>query len=332
MIISKTPMRFSFVGGGSDLASYYRRYGGSVLSTSINKFVYITVNKRFGSGFRISYSKTEETNCVADIEHKIVRNTLLKLGIDGAGHDGGVEITSVADIPSRGSGLGSSSAFTVGLLHALYAYLGLYRSKADLAREACEIEIDRCGEPIGKQDQYACATGGMNVITFNPDDTVTIEPVVAKPEVIRKIESELLMFHTGTARAASDILRLQIDAVSTNREKQRSVAKMVEMVFALRDSIASGDTSMVGPILHEGWLLKKSLSGGISNSAIDDAYYAARNAGARGGKLLGAGGGGFLVFSAPEDRHRSIIETLAPLVHVVFQFERNGAAIVFYQP
>ncbi len=313
MIISKTPMRLSFVGGGSDLPSYYREHGGAVLSTSINKFVYLTVNKRFGPGFRVSYSKTEETGCVADIEHKIVRNTLMELGIDGLGPQGGVEITSIADIPSRGSGLGSSSAFTVGLLHALHAYLGRYRPKMDLAAEACAIEIERCGEPIGKQDQYASANGGLNIITFNPDDSVGIEPVIAKPEVIETIESELLMFHTGVARSASDLLKVQSEAVSADRNKQKALARMVGMVYTLRDGIASGDASIVGDILHESWLLKKSLSGSVSNALIDDAYDAGRRAGARGGKLIGAGGGGFLVFSAPQERHEAVIASLGQM-------------------
>jgi D-glycero-alpha-D-manno-heptose-7-phosphate kinase len=332
MIISKTPMRLSFVGGGSDIPHYYREHGGAVLSTSINKFVYLTVNKRFGPGFRISYSKTEEVDQVEEIGHKIVRNTLLKLALDGSGQHGGIEITSIADIPSRGSGLGSSSAFTVGLLHALYAYLGRYRPKLDLASEACDIEINRCGEPIGKQDQYACACGGLNVITFHPDDSVTVEPVIARPEVVKKIESELLMFHTGVARSASDLLKVQAETVTGATDKQKSLDKMVNLVFALRDGISTGDATIVGDVLHENWMIKRSLSAGITNALIDDAYETARRAGARGGKLLGAGGGGFLVFSAPQERHEAIIARLAPLVHVDFGFDVRGATIVFYQP
>jgi D-glycero-alpha-D-manno-heptose-7-phosphate kinase len=332
MIISKTPMRLSFVGGGSDLPSYYREFGGAVLSTSINKFVYLTINKRFGPGFRVSYSRTEEVDSVAKIDHKIVRNTLLNLGVDGSKHGDGVEITSVADIPSRGSGLGSSSAFTVGLLHALHAYQGRYRAKGQLASEACEIEIERCGEPIGKQDQFATAYGGMNVISFNRDDTVHVEPVLASAEVMRKIESELLMFYTGIGRSASDLLKVQAEEVSADPNKKKSLGKMVEMVYTLRDGIVSGDTRMVGDILHESWMMKKSLSSGISNSSIDDAYQRACKAGARGGKLLGAGGGGFLVFSAPQERHEAIVASLAPMTHVDFKFDTLGSTIVFYQP
>ncbi len=303
MIISKTPMRLSFVGGGSDLPSYYREFGGAVLSTSINKFVYLTINKRFGPGFRVSYSRTEEVDSVAKIEHKIVRNTLLSLGVDGAGPDDGVEITSIADIPSRGSGLGSSSAFTVGLLHALHAYKGRYRAKSQLASEACEIEIERCGEPIGKQDQFATAFGGLNVICFHRDDSVTVEPVLVSAEVMDEIESELVMFYTGVGRSASDLLKVQSEEVAADSGKQRTLGKMVEMVYTLRDGITAGDVRMVGDILHENWMMKKSLAGGISNPLIDEAYERACKAGARGGKLLGAGGGGFLVFSAPRERH-----------------------------
>jgi D-glycero-alpha-D-manno-heptose-7-phosphate kinase len=332
MIISKTPMRLSFVGGGSDLSSYYRESGGAVLSTSINKFVYLTINKRFGPGFRVSYSKTEEVECVAKIEHKIVRHTLLKLGIDGHEHNDGVEITSIADIPARGSGLGSSSAFTVGLLHALHAYKGRYKSKFELAKEACEIEIDRCGEPIGKQDQFATAYGGLNVISFNADDTVNVEPVIARAEVMRHIESELLMFHTGVARSASALLKIQAEEVSADFNKKRTLRKMVELVHTLRDGIVSGDPCIVGDVLHQSWMMKKSLASGISNGSIDEIYEKARKAGARGGKLLGAGGGGFLVFSAPRDQHEAIVASLAPLTHVDFKFDTLGSSIVFYQP
>lgn len=314
------------------MPSYYREFGGAVLSTSINKFVYLTINKRFGPGFRVSYSKTEEVECVAKIEHKIVRNTLLTLGIDGYEQHNGVEITSIADIPARGTGLGSSSAFTVGLLHALHAFKGRYRSKLELATEACEIEIDRCEEPIGKQDQFATAYGGLNVISFNTDDTVKVEPVIAGAEVVRSIESELLMFHTGVNRSASALLKVQEDEVSADPTKKRTLGKMVELVYTLRDGIVSGDPRIVGDILHENWMMKKSLADGISNGSIDEIYERARQAGARGGKLLGAGGGGFLVFSAPRERHEAIIASLAPLTHVDFKFDTLGSSIVFYQP
>src|SRR5688572_11822599 len=326
MIISKTPMRLSFVGGGSDLPSYYRDEIGAVLSTSIYKFVYVTINKRFEPGIRLSYSKTEEVLTVDEIEHRIVKATLGKLGVDG-----GVEITSVADIPSRGSGLGSSSSFTVGLLHALYAYQGRYKPKLELGQEACQVEIDLCGEPIGKQDQYAAAAGGLNIIKFYPDETVTVEPVIAPAGVTDTIESELIMFYTGIVRSASSVLKQQSEAVASDAAKKQALRRMTELVDVLRDEISSGNTDALGEILHENWMLKKGLTNAISSGSIDEYYDAARAAGARGGKLLGAGGGGFMVFSAPKERHSDIRTALSSLRHVDFGFENMGTSIVFYQ-
>ena len=326
MIISKTPMRLSFVGGGSDLPSFYKDGVGAVLSTSIDKFVYVTINKRFEPGIRVSYSKTEEVLSVDQIEHRIVKATLGKLGIEG-----GLEITSVADIPSRGSGLGSSSSFTVGLLHALHAYEGRYRPKLALGKEACEVEIDLCGEPIGKQDQYAAAAGGLNIIKFFPDETVTVEPVIAPAGVTDTIESEMLMFYTGIVRSASGVLKQQSEEVDASAVKKQALRRMVELVDVLRDEISSGNTDALGEILHENWELKKSLTSAISSPDIDDYYAAARAAGARGGKLLGAGGGGFMVFSAPKARHPDILRALSHLRHVEFGFENMGSSIVFYQ-
>src|SRR6185369_2656191 len=192
MIISRTPLRMSFVGGGSDLPVFYRKYGGAVVSTAINQFVYITVNKKFDEKIRVSYSKTEEARTVEKIKHPLVREAMKLLGLGG-----GLEITSIADIPARGSGLGSSSTFTVGLLHALHAYAERYASAEQLAREACEIEIQRCGEPIGKQDQYAAAFGGFNFIEFNPDDSVSVEPIICKRETLHQLQANTLVFFTG---------------------------------------------------------------------------------------------------------------------------------------
>jgi D-glycero-alpha-D-manno-heptose-7-phosphate kinase len=327
MIISKTPMRLSFVGGGSDLPSFYREGAGAVLSTSIDKFVYVTINNRFEPGIRLSYSRTEDVQDVEEIEHKIVKATLKKLGLRS-----GVEITSVADIPSRGSGLGSSSSFTVGLLHALHAHLGRYRSKLQLAEEACEVEIDLCGEPIGKQDQYAGAAGGMNVITFHPDESVTVEPVITPPGVLQTIDSEMLMFYTGISRSASGLLKQQNEAVEASAEKKKILRRMTDLVYVLRGELAAGNTESLGEILHENWMHKKSLTDAVSSESIDDYYDAAMRAGARGGKLLGAGGGGFLVFSAPKERHPDVIAALSSLRHVEFGFESRGSSVVFYQP
>src|SRR5439155_3436503 len=224
MIISRTPLRMSFVGGGSDLPVFYRKYGGAVVSTAINQFVYITVNKKFDQKIRLSYSKTEEARSVDKIKHPLVREAMKLLGVEG-----GVEITSVADIPARGSGLGSSSSFTVGLLHALHAYSQRYASAEQLAREACEIEIDRCGEPIGKQDQYAAAFRGFNFIEFNPDNSVSVEPILCKRETIQRLQQNLLVFYTGIVRSASAILKNQQQMVLAEKSKQKMLCRMIEL-------------------------------------------------------------------------------------------------------
>src|ERR1041385_2009973 len=209
MIISRTPLRMSFVGGGSDLPSFYRRFGGAGGSTAINKFVYITLNEKFDHRIRVSYSRTEEADTVADVQHPLVREAMTLLEVQG-----GIEITSIADIPSKGSGLGSSSAFTVGVLHALHAHSGRYASAEQLAQEACAIELERCGEPIGKQDQYAAAFGGFNFIEFNADDSVFGEPILCKRETLVQLQENILMFYTGISRSASAILKNQQELVA----------------------------------------------------------------------------------------------------------------------
>lgn len=326
MILTKTPMRLSFIGGGSDLPVYYRAHGGAVVSSSIDKYVYICVNKRFDDSVRVSYSRTEEVAAATDVAHPLVRAALAKTGIAG-----GVEITSIADIPSRGSGLGSSSAFTVGVLHALHAYRGEYRSKAQLADEACDVEINMCGEPIGKQDQYGAAIGGLNFIRFNPDDSVDVEPIVTPGSTLVALERSLLMFYTGLTRSASDILEKQGAAMVGESDKTKAVARMVKLADVLRDRLAAGDETAVGDILHEGWMLKRGLAEGISSSGLDDIYARARAAGAVGGKLLGAGGGGFFVFYVPEARHEDVKRALSPLRHIDMTLERRGTSIVFYE-
>lgn len=326
MIITRTPLRLSFVGGGSDIPSYYLDYGGAVLSTSINKYVYITLNKRFDHTLRVSYSQTEEVDSVEQLRHRLVKAVLTKLNVCG-----GLEITSIADVPSRGSGLGTSSAFTVGLLHGVYAYKGVYKSRDDLASEACEVEIDILQEPIGKQDQYGTAIGGMNIIRFNPDQTVDIEPVCAPPGVIQLVERSMIMFYTGVTRSASAILQTQIDEVAGSAYKRKTLQRMVGLTDVMRTELMASNVGAVGEILHENWILKKSLCGGISSGSIDECYATARAAGAIGGKLLGAGGGGFMVFFAPEDRHKEIKRAMSSLQHVEFGFERQGTSVIFYQ-
>ncbi len=323
MIISRTPLRMSFVGGGSDLPVFYRRFGGAVVSTAINQFVYITVNPKFDEKIRVSYSRTEEARTVDRIKHPLVREALKFLGIAG-----GVEITSVADIPGRGSGLGSSSSFTVGLLHALHAHTGRHAGAEQLANEACTIEIDRCGEPIGKQDQYAAAYGGLNFIEFQPDDTVRVEPIICRRETLQELQRNLVVFYTGITRSASAILQDQSARLRSEKRKQTVTRQMVELAQTLRKELQHNRAASFGEIIHEGWKLKKSLARGISTDVIDDWYAKARKAGAVGGKLLGAGTGGFLLFCAPPERHDAIAAALK-LRRMNFQFEPQGSRIIF---
>ncbi len=328
MIISRTPLRMSFVGGGSDLPVFYRKFGGAVVSSAINQFVYITVNRKFDEKIRVSYSKTEEARTVARIKHPLVRESMTMLGIDG-----GLEITSIADIPGKGSGLGSSSSFTVGLLHAFHAYAGRYASAEQLAREACEIEIGRCGEPIGKQDQYAAAYGGLNFIQFHEDDSTSVEPILCKRETLNSIQDQMLVFYTGITRSASDVLRHQQSAMASERKKQSVVRGMVKLAHTLKAELQRNRAAAFGEIIHEGWMLKKSLTRGITTDAIDDWYARARKAGAVGGKLLGAGAGGFLLFIAPRERHDAIAAALSELRRMEFRFEPQGSRIIFvHQP
>jgi D-glycero-alpha-D-manno-heptose-7-phosphate kinase len=323
MIISRTPLRMSFVGGGSDLPVFYRKYGGAVLSTAIDRYVYVTVNRKFDDRIRLSYSRTEEARTVNHIKHALVREGLKLTGITG-----GIEITSIADIPSKGSGLGSSSTFTVGLLSALHAYAGRHAGAEQLAREACEIEIERCGEPIGKQDQYAAAYGGLNLIQFKPDDSVTVEPVICRRETIEQLQSRIIVFYTGVTRNASGILKQQSAALATEKKKCDVTRKMVRLAHDLSDELRQNRINTFGEIIHEGWLLKKSLTAGITTDVIDGWYDKARRAGAVGGKLLGAGTGGFIMFYALPERHEAIARAVG-LRRTDFRFEPQGSRIIF---
>ena len=326
MIISKTPFRMSFVGGGSDLPAYYQEEEGAVLSTTINKYMYVTLNKKFDGNIRLSYSKTEEVANVNKIEHPLVRHCLNLMKIKG-----GVEIASMADIPSQGSGLGSSSSYTVGLLHALYAYKNRYVSKNKLAELACHIEIDLCREPIGKQDQYAAAHGGLNLIRFHPNKLVTIDPVICNQKTYNDLDSHIILFYTGITRSASGILMEQSKKM-VDSNKRKLMRRMVEIAFEIKKTIESNNLDPIGEMLNENWLLKSQMASRITTAKIDDWYRRGIKAGALGGKLLGAGNGGFLMFFAKPENHRLIINELSDLKHVEISFESNGTQIIFYQP
>ncbi len=327
MIISRTPLRMSFVGGGSDMPAFYRRHGGAVLSTAIDRYVYVNINRKFDDGIRVAYSRTEEVEHRHEIEHKIVRSTLELMQLEG-----GIEITTIADIPSRGTGLGSSSSFTVGLINVISAYLGRHCSAEELGRQSCQVEIDICGEPIGKQDQYAAAFGGMNLIEFKPDDSVLVSPVMMPREQREKLLKRIIAFYTGRTRSASALLSKQNAATSSDTNVQAVLKQMVELTYLLREELNGGSLDSFGRILHENWMMKRSLTSGITDDAIDGWYASARAAGALGGKILGAGAGGFLIFYAPEDRHEPIRHALSDLRPMQFGFEPLGSRVIFYNP
>lgn len=322
MIISKTPLRISFVGGGTDFEDFYRQYPGRVLSTSINKYFYVTVNQSFDNMIKLSYSEIELVDHCSQIKHPLARLSLEKLGIEK-----GVYIASLADIPAQktGLGLGSSSSFTVGLLHGLHAFLGNKVSAGMLAKEACEIEIDKNGAPIGKQDQYAAAFGGLNVINFNSDGSITVEPINLLPNIKEDFQKHLLMFFTGKERSANLILSEQKQNITNKFE---FLKKISDSVLVFKNALEKGDFETMGGILHQNWLLKKELASGISNPHIDQMYQKALDAGAYGGKILGAGGGGFLLVMAPPQKHQVIKTALAEYKNVPFKFSEGGSSIV----
>ena len=326
MIISRTPLRISFAGGGSDLPAFYRREPGAVVSTAISKYIYITVNKKFDHKIRASYSVTEIVDSVDELKHELIREALRSLELNG-----GIEITSISDIPSRGTGLGSSSTYTVGLLKALYAYKGQHVGAERLAREACRIEIEICGKPIGKQDQYIAAYGGLQHIQFNLDSSVFVDPIICSTETKEELQKGLLLLYTGLTRSADDILIEQAHNTENDRGKRQVLRTMVELARELRDALAANDVASFGEILHQGWMEKKKMAGGISNPRIDEWYERARQHGAIGGKITGAGGGGFLLLYAPPERHAEIVRALPELQPVTFRFEPQGSKIIYVE-
>jgi len=326
MIISRTPLRISFVGGGSDLAAFYSQDPGAVISTAINKYIYITVNQKFDQRIRASYSMTEMVDSVDRLQHELIREALKLARIES-----GIEITSISDIPSRGTGLGSSSSYTVGLLNALYAYQGHHAEAERLACEACEIEIEHCGKPIGKQDQYIAAYGNMQYIRFNADETVYVDPVIFPNETKKKLQRQLLLLYTGVTRSADEILREQQKNSLDNPMTRKSLRYLTALAAEMRDALHHGDLDCFGEILHQGWVAKQNLASTISNPKINRWYETARAHGAIGGKLLGAGGGGFLLFYAPSERHAEILAALPELRHIPFRFEPQGSKIIFVE-
>ncbi|HIT19774.1 MAG TPA: GHMP kinase [Candidatus Fimivivens faecavium] len=321
MIITKTPFRVSFAGGGSDLADFYEKYGGCVLSTSINRYCYISIHPYFDENYTLlKYSENELVRNLSDIKHRIFNCILNERGIHG------VEITSTADIPG-GTGLGSSSTFTVGLLNALNCYQGKYMSKGKLAEKACEVEIQKLRSPIGKQDQYAAAFGGLNFIRFHQDGEVSVSPIVMMPEIYHRLQRNLMMFYTGDTRSANSILSEQKKNISA-QDKAENLKKMCALAEDMRVALERNELDSFGSLLNEGWKLKRTLASGISNPVIDEAYQTAMANGALGGKLLGAGGGGFLLFYCePENQEK--LRVALRLRQFPFSFEKDGASVIY---
>jgi D-glycero-alpha-D-manno-heptose-7-phosphate kinase len=327
MIIARTPFRISFFGGGTDYPAWYVEHGGAVLATSIDKYCYLTCRHLppfFDHRIRVVYSKIENCQGVDDVQHPAVREILRFLHFER-----GVEIHHDGDLPAR-SGIGSSSAFCVGLLHALYALQGRMPSKAQLAAESIRIEQDLMRENVGSQDQVTASYGGFNHIVFQPGGEISVRPVTIPQPRMRGLNDHLLLFFTGIKRTSSDVAQSYLKRMDANKRHLRIMKDLVDEAIGLLQS--ERDLAAFGELLHESWLAKRSLSRDVSTSEIDDIYQGALASGALGGKLLGAGGGGFMLLFAPPERHAALREKFEGLIHVPFRFESGGSQIIFYDP
>jgi D-glycero-alpha-D-manno-heptose-7-phosphate kinase len=320
MIITQTPLRIGLLGGGTDLPDYYREHGGRVLNCAIDKYIYVIVKERFDDEIYVNYSRKEIVARVEDLQHELVREAMLMTGVTS-----GVEITTLADIPSAGSGLGSSSAVTVGLLHALSAYAGRQVTAADLADLACQIEIERCGKPIGKQDQYIAAYGGMRDIRFGPGEDVVADEVGLCMAERRALQQQIMLFYTGVTRSANEILAEQNANVESTRPQLDLLRDLAG--FAV-ERLRSGDVDAIGPAVRESWEAKRKLASGVSNAQIDDMVSRALDGGATGAKLTGAGGGGFLLVLCPMERQRAVRASLADMRELPVKLDRLGSRVV----
>lgn len=323
MIVVQTPLRVSFLGGGTDFEDFYKKHGGAVLTTAIDKSVFAIVKERFDDMIYVNYSKKEIVASPAELKHELVKCALMSTGVDR-----GVEITTLADIPSEGSGLGSSSSITVALLHALYAYQGILSSAEILAEQACQIEIDICGEPIGKQDQYIAAYGGLQFIEFDSEG-VRVHDVWVEEETRQELNRELMLFYTDRTRSSSSVLKEQKRNIYG---RTRILENMRQLAEEGRDALERGDLATFGFLLNENWSLKKTLADGVSDPQIDEIYTVALSCGALGGKVCGAGGGGFLLLYCPKEYQNRLRETVklrempitigAPGSRVIFDYRR----------
>jgi D-glycero-alpha-D-manno-heptose-7-phosphate kinase len=326
MIVSCAPFRVSFAGGGSDIAQFYRRERGAVLSCAVAKYAFVVVHPYFNAlKYHLKYARTELVDRIDEIQHPILREAMRMQKVEP-----GIEVVSVADIPS-GTGLGSSSSFSVALLNALYAHRRVFAPKEILAQEACELEIERLREPIGKQDQYAAAYGGINLIEFERHGGVTVQPLLLPTATAAELESNLMLFFTGTQRDARTVLAQQVAAVESSEATFDRLRSMVELAYEMRDLLLAGDLNAFGKALHRGWEMKRAISAMISTSAIDQVYDRALAAGALGGKIAGAGGGGFLVLYCPKPAQSHVRKALSDLQSLDFRFDWGGARIAFAQ-
>ncbi|MDI6696163.1 MAG: GHMP kinase [Anaerolineales bacterium] len=321
MIIVQTPLRVSFLGGGTDFPAFFQEEGGgNVLSSAIDKYIFVTIKQRYDDKIRVGYTRTEIVDHVDEVNHELIREALRITGIQK-----NVEITTMGDIPA-GSGLASSSAVTVGALHAMYAYLGQMVTADRLAQEACKIEVDILNKPIGIQDQYICALGGFRFIEFHPDGKVVNEKIELEPRLKNRLNESLLLFYTGMTRQADSIL----DEQKANIKASRNLLnELKQMACYAREELAAGNIDVIGTLLHQNWVLKKQLARKISNPTIDAIYEAALKAGATGGKITGAGGGGYLLLYCPYERREAVRDALHPLTEVPFKLEMDGSKVIF---
>lgn len=321
MIIVQTPLRISFFGGGTDFPAFFMEEGGCVLSSAIDKYIFVTVKERFDHKLRIGYTQTEMVDNIDEIQHELIRESLRLTGTVNS-----IEVTTMGDIPSEGSGLGSSSTVTVGALHALYAYQGEMVSAEKLAREACSIEIDKLQKPIGIQDQYIAAYGNLRFFDFQPSGEVKVEKVPIDTESRRALNDRFLLFFTGVSRKADGILKEQ----KANIQDRKTILREIkQMVYEARQDLTRGDFDAFGNLMHQSWILKKRLAGAITNGAIDDMYELARRSGAIGGKITGAGGGGFLLLYVPYERQSAVRNALCELQELPFRLESDGSKVIF---
>lgn len=321
MIIVQTPLRVSLFGGGTDFRSFFLAEGGCVLSFAIDKFIFVTIKRRFDQQLRLGWTRTEMVSSLDEIQHELIREALRKTGITA-----GVEITTMGDIPSAGSGLGSSSTVTVGALHVMYTYLGELVSAERLAKEACEIEIDLLGKPIGIQDQYIAAYGGLRFMEFTTKGEVKAEKITLDADLLRQLNNNTMLFYTGFTRSANTILNEQSKNIGSRLDVLR---EMKLIAYDARTALLAGNLDEIGRLLHESWLLKKQLASKISNPELDDLVEAALNAGALGGKITGAGGGGFLLLYCPYERQQAVRLALRRLQELPFRIEPDGTKVIF---